>query len=65
MHIHTISSWERIVLTRADGTATGRYQRRGEKGWETVVQKSFDPDSRVNIIEEMEREVKMAEQAEI
>lgn len=53
MHVHIISLRERIVLTRGNGTATGKYQQLGPKGWETVTQKSFDADKKVNIIEEV------------
>ncbi len=57
MHVHTISPRERIVLTRADGAVIGKHQQLGEKGWETVVQKVFDADKRVNIIEELTKEI--------
>ena len=65
MHIHQLSKTSRLLVTKEFGQRTVKYQKKGPVCWETVLEKRFSDEEKVNIIEEMEREVKMAEQAEI
>lgn len=65
MHIHQLSETERLLVEKQFGHRTVKYQKKGPVAWETVLEKRFSDEEKVNIIEEMEREVKMAEQAEI
>lgn len=59
MHVYIISQRERIVITRLMGKPTGRYQQYQEdKGWVTILQKSFDANMNVNVIEELLNELK-------
>ena len=63
MHIHSLSETSRLLITKEFGQRTVKYQKKGQVSWETVLEKRFSDEEKVNIIEEMEREVKRAEQA--
>lgn len=65
MHIHQLSKTERLLVEKQFGQRTVKYQKKGPIAWETVLEKRFSDEEKVNIIEEMEREVKMAEQVEL
>lgn len=59
MLIYPLTARERIVLQRLNGQPTGKYQQyQPEKGWVTILQKSFDADKNVNVVEELLKELK-------
>ena len=65
MHIHSLSETERLLVEKQFGQRTVKYQKKGPVSWETVLEKRFSDEEKVNIIHEMEREVKGAAQAEL
>lgn len=56
MHIHPLSETERLLVTKEFGQRTVKYQKKGPVAWETVLEKRFSDEEKVNIIEEMDRE---------